>query len=130
MNNANKTVSVECFKCLGRGRFDNWSHVAGGVCFQCAGSGTLAFDAKAMERGGPSGTKRERMIRYLAARIEEAKRAEDRAAWVELWSTDRDYPRLIDTLRDCYRTGMSDVADRAILALSKLGITPIDLGAT
>jgi hypothetical protein len=83
-----------------------------------------------MERGGPSGTKRERMIRYLAARIEEAKRAEDRAAWVELWSTDRDYPRLIDTLRDCYRTGMADVADRAILALSKLGISPIDLGAT
>ena len=74
MSNANKTVLVECFKCLGRGRFDNWSHVAGGVCFQCAGSGKLAFDAKAMERGGPSGTKRERMIRYLAARIEEAKR--------------------------------------------------------
>lgn len=130
MNNANKTVSVECFKCLGRKRFDNWSHISGGVCFQCGGTGKLSFDAKAAQRQGQKETRRESMIRYLAARIEEARRAEDRAAWVELWSTDRDYPRLIDTLRDCYRTGMADVADRAILALSKLGISPIDLGAT
>jgi len=30
---------MECFKCLGSGHFRTFSHIAGGKCFQCNGTG-------------------------------------------------------------------------------------------
>jgi len=39
----NNTAIAECFKCLGRGRFEPFSHVAGGVCFQCGGAGKITL---------------------------------------------------------------------------------------
>lgn len=35
------THEVPCDRCLGRGRIAGFSHVQGGVCFKCGGSGVL-----------------------------------------------------------------------------------------
>ena len=37
----NKRTEIECPKCLGAKRFEVWSATANGVCFTCAGNGTI-----------------------------------------------------------------------------------------
>jgi hypothetical protein len=36
-----KKTEVECPKCLGKKHFEIWSAIANGVCFTCAGNGTI-----------------------------------------------------------------------------------------
>lgn len=33
------TKAIDCGKCMGRGTIQGFSHVAGGVCFACGGTG-------------------------------------------------------------------------------------------
>lgn len=43
MSNAtNKTVSVECGKCEGKGNLWFWGHRDNGVCYQCKGTGKVS----------------------------------------------------------------------------------------
>lgn len=35
------TKQVECERCNGKGHIRGYSHVQGGVCFKCAGTGTV-----------------------------------------------------------------------------------------
>lgn len=39
----NAPTANDCFKCLGRGVFENLAHVQSGVCFACNGTGKLAY---------------------------------------------------------------------------------------
>lgn len=44
------TVLRPCGKCDGKGRINAYGHVAGGVCFACAGHGTVEVPADWRER--------------------------------------------------------------------------------
>ncbi|MCA9559839.1 MAG: hypothetical protein KC583_14915 [Myxococcales bacterium] len=40
MSNPNHTtITVECLKCCGHGKIPTFSHVEGGTCFRCGGTG-------------------------------------------------------------------------------------------
>lgn len=51
---------TDCPKCLGTGRFACWSHIDGGVCYTCAGSGKV----KATRTSGSLATEIKRFTRH------------------------------------------------------------------
>lgn len=54
------TVTRPCGRCLGRGHINGFSHVAGGRCFACGGSGTFADSADWREREARAEARRQR----------------------------------------------------------------------
>ncbi len=57
-------ISVDCFKCSGKGFIEGFGHVANGVCFRCGGAGKLRVSAtpKALPPLDPTSAK---MIEYI-----------------------------------------------------------------
>lgn len=57
---SDKTSKCECFKCGGTGHIQAFSGIAGGVCFQCKGSGELTFERVQQARQELSAANRRR----------------------------------------------------------------------
>ena len=69
-----KYETVECSRCGGKGRFNCYSHVEGGVCFQCNGKGTVQVRVKSAAQIERENARKAAKQAEKDARIAEANR--------------------------------------------------------
>lgn len=124
------TAAAECFKCLGRGRFETFSHVAGGVCFQCGGTGKLTLRGlgRTEPTGGPDGISRERCILDLKTYLNTLARIADERGIDEATECAREMSDAQDgglglPFFGRWHAAPDDVRARFVAALARIGIS-------
>jgi hypothetical protein len=101
MSNAvTATVLRPCCKCGGKGRIRAYGHVAGGVCFTCAGHGTVEAPADWREREVKAAARRKaRQAKRLAT-------GENETLWAEFAAAHPAEAARVDAARADWRNGV------------------------